>query len=362
MRVTFHSKSTSDFLWRPRMELLSAPMTSDRTGRDGLLRNRIAEGNRKERVSGPCGPHNACCGGLILFLAGAMGFASIAIAGKAETHALVLPDAPQTRNASHGAALVAGPCQVRRAGGAMVVTAAEIAQMAADIANPEAGMTVPPHTLEVPCPPYVPLIDWYARFLVGPKVKPMTPKEKGWLAVRNVGDPFNGITILGSSAIAVGSNAHSPYGPGMGGFGRYVGVSYTQDITGEFFGTFLIPSIVHQDPHYHRMPAASMKRRIAHCLYQVVWTQGDDGGGMPNYADLAGFAIDDAIANLYVPGRKTALPASAARYGTTLATAPIDNFVSEFLPDVARHIHIQIVVIQRIINQVARTDATTGQP
>jgi len=29
---------------------------------------------------------------------------------------------------------------------------------------------------------------------------------------------------------------------------------------------------------------------------------------------------------------------------------------------VARHIHVQIVVIQRIINQVAKTDATNGQP
>jgi hypothetical protein len=41
-----------------------------------------------------------------------------------------------------------------------------------------------------------------------------------------------------------------------------------------------------------------------------------------------------------------------------LATAPIDNFVSEFLPDVARHVHIQVVIIQRVINQVARTDNT----
>jgi hypothetical protein len=50
----------------------------------------------------------------------------------------------------------------------------------------------------------MPLINWYARFLDGPQVKPMTPKEKAWLAVRNVGDPFNAVTILGSSAIAVG--------------------------------------------------------------------------------------------------------------------------------------------------------------
>jgi hypothetical protein len=204
----------------------------------------------------------------------------------------------------------------------------------------------------------IPLAHWYARFLDGPQVKPMTPKEKAWLAMRNVGDPFNAATIAASSAIAIGVNSHSVYGPGLIGFGKLVGVNLTQDITGEFFGTFLIPSIAHQDPHYHRMPAATVKRRIAHCLYQVVWTQGDDGKGMVNYADLGGFAIDDAIGNLYIPGRETNVPSSARRYGATLATAPIDNFITEFVPDIARRIHVRVVIIQQIINQVARSGGT----
>lgn len=217
--------------------------------------------------------------------------------------------------------------------------------------------------LKVPCPaPFVPLINWYARFLDGPQVKRMTPKEKAWLAVRDVADPFNGLTILGSSAIAVGANSHSPYGPGMTGFGRYVGVDYTEDMTGEFFGTFLIPSLVHQDPHYHRMPTATIKRRIAHCLYQIVWTQGDDGKGMINYANLAGFGIDDEIGNLYVPGWETNARATGERYATTLTLAPVENFVTEFLPDVARRIHVHVVLIQQIINQVANKEATNGQP
>jgi len=180
--------------------------------------------------------------------------------------------------------------------------------------------------------------------------------------VRNVADPFNGITILGSSAIAVAANSHSAYGPGMTGWGKYVGVSYSQDMTGEFFGTFLIPSIAHQDPHYHRMSQASIKRRIAHVLYQVAWTQGDNGRGMLNYADLLGFGIDDEIGNLYVPGRETNARATGERYATALATAPVGNAVTEFLPDVARRIHVQVVVIQQIINQVAKTGAANGQP
>jgi hypothetical protein len=198
----------------------------------------------------------------------------------------------------------------------------------------------------------------YARFVRGPQEKPLTPRDKAWLAVRNIADPFNNITILGEAAISVGSDSHSPYGPGMPGYGRYVGVSYSEDLTGEFFGTFLIPSLVHQDPHYHRMEHAKIPRRIGHAIFQVVWTQSDYGKGMLNYSNLVGFAIDDEIANLYVPGRETNLSASASRYATGLATAPIGNFITEFVPDVARHIHVQIVIIQRIINQVARSEGS----
>jgi hypothetical protein len=103
------------------------------------------------------------------------------------------------------------------------------------------------------------------------------------------------------------------------------------------------------------MPTASIPRRVGHSIEQVVWTQGDNGKGMVNYADLVGFAIEDEIGNLYVPGQKTDLPSSSERYGITLATAPIDNFITEFLPDIARRIHVRVVLIQRIINQAAKT-------
>ena len=250
------------------------------------------------------------------------------------------------------------PCQVKSEATAAVQAGAAGAAgaVASNPANPSLS---PPR----PCPPLAPrpgapLIDWYARFINGPQVKALTPRQKAHLAARDLLDPFNGITILGNSAIFVAANSHSPYGPGMPGFGRNVGVSFTQDMTSEFFGTFLIPSLVHQDPHYHRLPHDTMTRRIAHAIYQVVWTQGDYGRGMLNYANLAGFAIDDAIGTLYVPGEQTNLPASAERYAIGLASAPIDNFITEFLPDVARRIHVRVVLVQRIINQVAKSGSS----
>ncbi len=79
---------------------------------------------------------------------------------------------------------------------------------------------------------------------------------------------------------------------------------------------------------------------------------------MLNYANLAGFAIEDEIGNLYVPGRRTNASATAQRYVIGLATAPIDNVITEFLPDVARRIHVQVVVVQRIINHIANSNST----
>jgi hypothetical protein len=211
------------------------------------------------------------------------------------------------------------------------------------------------------CPVPVPCatcrFNWYQRFTKGPQQRPLTPGDKGWLAARNFLDPFSLLAVTGEAGISVAADSHSPYGPGMHGFGRSVGVSITEDMTDEFFGTFLIPSLAHQDPHYYRMEHATISRRIGHAIVQVVWTRGDNGKGMPNYANLAGFAADDIIANLYVPGRETALGATADRYAIDLASAPIGNFVSEFLPDVASHIHVQIVIIQRIINQVVKAES-----
>jgi hypothetical protein len=221
--------------------------------------------------------------------------------------------------------------------------------------SPSAGTTI---VETMVCIPHLPIVNWYARFLTGPQVNPFTPRDKARLAAHNLLDPFNLITIAGEAGISVGANSHSGYGPGMRGYGRYVGVSFTQDMTGEFFDTFLIPTLAHQDPHYHRMPHASIRRRALHAAAQVVWTQGDNGKGMLNYGDLAGFAIEDEISNLYVPGQATRASATTTRYAVGLATAPVDNFIIEFLPDVARHIRVQVVILQRIINQVARTGET----
>ena len=54
-----------------------------------------------------------------------------------------------------------------------------------------------------------------------------------------------------------------------------------------------------------------------------------------------------------MPGLQTHFSADAERYGVGLATAPIDNFITEFVPSIASRIHTNVVFMQRVINHVA---------
>lgn len=195
------------------------------------------------------------------------------------------------------------------------------------------------------------------------RAKPLTSKDKARLAIRDFTDPFNFLTIAAYSAVAVAANSHSPYGPGFAGFGRLTGYGLAQDAQGEFLETYAIPSLVHEDPRYHRMPEATFGRRFWHAVEHTYVSQHDDGRPMPNYATLLSYPISAEISDQYVPGIQTDLPSTARRVVIGIATDPAGSLVAEFLPDVARRIHIHIVFVQEILNRmVVGAPTTTTAP
>lgn len=198
--------------------------------------------------------------------------------------------------------------------------------------------------------------DPYRRFLNSTAPLPLTVRQKGILAFRDVVDPFNLLTVVGNAGVTVAADSHTAYGPGWKGFGRDSGYSLVEDATGEFVGTFLLCSVFHQDPHYHRMPDARPMRRVLHAFARTVVAQNDYGKTMVNYENLIGSPASAEISNLYVPGIHGNGPSTVARVLTGLATDPANNLITEFLPDVAKRVHVRVVFVQQIINEVA-----TGQ-
>lgn len=196
-------------------------------------------------------------------------------------------------------------------------------------------------------------VNPYDRFIDSGVATPLTVRQKGFLAIKDIVDPFNLLTIVGNSAFTVGFDAHSAYGPGLHGFGRNVGVSLLQDATGEVIGTFAVCSLSHEDPHYHRMVTGKPLRRLVHAIGRTVIAQHDDGRLMPNYENFVTYPASAEISNLYVPGIHDNGPSTVKRIFLGLATDPIGNILAEFLPDLAKRVHVRIVFVQQIINQVA---------
>jgi hypothetical protein len=201
--------------------------------------------------------------------------------------------------------------------------------------------------------PCAELIIPYQRFLNTDVVTPLTWQQKGYLALHDLADPANFATIVGISAITIASNSHTAYGPGFEGFGTIAGISLLQDATGQFFGVFAIPALVRQDPRYFRMPHAPLPRRILYSISRTVISRSDDGATIPNYATLATYPITAELANLYVPGIHPNGPSTVARIATGLALDPANNLLTEFLPDVAKRIHVRIIFVQTLLNNVA---------
>jgi len=190
-----------------------------------------------------------------------------------------------------------------------------------------------------------------------PYVKPLTAEQKFSLAVRDFKDPFSLAVLTAGGGIFIASNAHNPYGPGMKGWGKIEGYNLVQDAQGEFFGTFLIPVLAHEDPRYHRMGRGSIPRRVLHAALHTYVSQHDDGRLMPNYAVLGNYVIGAELANLWVPGTPVSAPETAKRIGLGIAVDPSGTMIAEFLPDIAGHIHLHNGFLQQILNKIV-----TGNP
>jgi hypothetical protein len=199
----------------------------------------------------------------------------------------------------------------------------------------------------------LPICENPVQLIVTESSRPLTSREKGLLAIKDFIDPFNLLVLTAGAGFSVAANPNSAYGPGFEGWGKLTGYSLIEDAQGEFIGTYMISSLAHEDPRYHRMPQASVKRRISHAVIHTLWTQHDNGSPMLNLETLLTYPASAELSNLYVPGVQSDAKSTARRVGIGLATDPVSNLIAEFLPDVAKRIHVRVVFMQQILNQVA---------
>jgi hypothetical protein len=187
---------------------------------------------------------------------------------------------------------------------------------------------------------------------------PLTPSGKFRLAVINVSDPFAiGTTALDAEISNVTSKSTSAFGNGAAGFGRRFGMSMADEASSEFFATFLVSSIFHQDPHYHRDPGAGAGRRIGYALSRVVISRSDFGKPMFNYAEVLGTTAAATFEDSYHFERDQSPGATSQRIFVSIGSDAAWNLLTEFLPDVAKHVNPRLILLRRLAERAAQQNS-----
>ena len=108
------------------------------------------------------------------------------------------------------------------------------------------------------------------------------------------------------------------------------------------------------------MPHVRFTKRLVYSISRTVISRSDNGNSIPNYATLLNYPIGAELANLYVPGIHPDGASTVKRIFTGYALDPVNDLINEFLPDVASHVHIRIIIVQRILNNVASGNNIPG--
>jgi hypothetical protein len=106
---------------------------------------------------------------------------------------------------------------------------------------------------------------------------PLTARGKWRLFVKNETDPFTFGWVAFEAGLAQATNDSSGYGQGAAGYSKRFGAGLADEWAAGFFGTFVFPSALHQDPRYYRVGAGPFKQRLAHALIRPVVTHKDSG-------------------------------------------------------------------------------------
>jgi hypothetical protein len=161
---------------------------------------------------------------------------------------------------------------------------------------------------------------------------PLSVGEKFKLFVNDSTSP--GTFAASAFGAGIGQAEDSPHGYGQGaeGFGKRFGASMARNASSEFFGTFLLASMLREDPRFFPQSDPTLVGSVKYSLTRVVVTRNDDGRNVANWSGLLGPLMAEGLANVYWPEEERTAPKTLERYGLDLATRAGSNMFRNYWP------------------------------
>jgi hypothetical protein len=164
---------------------------------------------------------------------------------------------------------------------------------------------------------------------------PVTAEERLHRFLQN---SFSSAALGGNLLDAAQAQLHKAwpgYGRGFDGFQRrYFAVS-AGHIGNNLFGTYLFPTLLHQNPRSPRLgPGSSVWRRLGYAVSRPVLTYDDRGKQTVNLSLLLTTVASSSVTNLYYPRGQCGVAQTVSRIEGSLIGNVQGNLTREFLPDI----------------------------
>lgn len=181
--------------------------------------------------------------------------------------------------------------------------------------------------------------------LQAPAPAPPSPSEKWNLFETETLAPITLAAGVFDAGISQASNGVPNYGRGFSpGFVERFGAGFGDIASQNFFGDFVMASVLHEDTRYvRRGPAVKFWSRMGYAISRSVVTHTDGGRATFNWSNVLGTGMSAGLSNAYYPPQNRKTGVTLADWATEVAGSGFANLFPEFWPDfrgwVRRRLH-----------------------
>ena len=170
-----------------------------------------------------------------------------------------------------------------------------------------------------------------------PGAQPPTSMDKFQVFLEDATSPLSlGAAGIGAS-LTRESLEHLPAGA-QPSFLDVYGAAVAQKESSAFFGKYLYPSLLKQDPRYHPSTSDSFLGRAAYAASRLLITRNDAGHATLNSSYLLGVLTSAAVATAYRPYWRQSSSATFASFGSIVGSDAGMNLFHEFWPGIHRRL------------------------
>lgn len=161
--------------------------------------------------------------------------------------------------------------------------------------------------------------------------KPLSSTQKFKLFVDQTIAPSTFVSAAAVATWRLSVDSYPGYGQEWGGFGKRFGAAVANSASTNFLGTYLVPSLLHQDPRHFFTLRQGFWRKFNYALRTQVLTRTDDGKAF-NWSRVIAVFGSESIANTYLPPEERTVGKTFERSGLRFGSGVAISLIKEYWP------------------------------